>query len=96
LFLTQEPRIRWLGSGRANSAHKAQGGAQTPLGPLWSHRDSKAEPVRATGRVSGVTIWARRKERLMNDEDVGGKDLKFAYTGMALIIAALIIAAILS
>ena len=32
----------------------------------------------------------------MNNEDVGGKDVKFAYTGMALIIAALIIVTLLS
>jgi len=40
--------------------------------------------------------FGSRKERLMNNEDVGGKDVKFAYTGMALIIAALIIVTILS
>ena len=47
-------------------------------------------------RFHGGTIRAGRKERLINEEDPASRDVKFAYTGMALMIAALVLVSILS
>jgi hypothetical protein len=44
-----------------------------------------------------LPLDARRKERLMGtDDDPGARDMKYAFTGMALLIGALIVVSILS
>jgi hypothetical protein len=44
-----------------------------------------------------LRVDARRKERLMGtDDDPGSRDMKYAFTGMALLIGALIVVSILA